>query len=83
MDDFEGLEARYGGVVATSFRNYRRIRSGSSSVCPRSRRCDDSLATIEVEPWRRVRARSSTESDLIVRQFFVGASRQCAKQKSA
>ena len=83
MDDFEGLEARYGGVVSTSFRTYPSYPRRFIERLPNQPACDASLATIEVEPWQgRPRQENYTESDLLVRQFFVGASRQCAKKKS-
>ena len=83
MDDFEGLETRHGGVVATSFRTYPSYPQRFIERLPTQPACDVSLATIEVEPWQgRQRQENYTESDLLVRQFFLGASRQCQKKNA-
>ena len=83
MDDFEGLETRHGGVVATSFRAYPSYPQRFIERLPTQPACDASLATIEVEPWQgRQRQENYTEADLLVRQFFLGASRQCQKKNA-
>ena len=83
MDDFETLEARHGGVVATSFRSYPSYPQRFMERLSHQPSLE-ALAEITVEPWNgRPRQESYTEADLHIRQFTLDASRQFKKRTSA
>jgi hypothetical protein len=82
--DFEALEARYGGVIATSFRTFPSYpqRFIESLACQPA--CDASLAGIEVERLRpHQQPTIYTQDDLYVRQFMRDTSRRLAERKAA
>jgi hypothetical protein len=75
--DFATLNARYGGVVGTSFRSFPSYPQRFLERLPTQPACDASLANIEVEPWKDRRPRQHyTEADLHVRHFTVETSRR-------
>jgi hypothetical protein len=77
--DFESLEARYNGVVATSFRSFPSYPQRYIERLEAQPPCDASLAHIEVEPWKEGRRREHySEADLHVRHFTLDTSRRFA-----
>jgi hypothetical protein len=82
--DFDALEARYGGVIGTSFRTFpsypqRFIESLSSQPA-----CDASLAGIEVERLRpNQQPTRYTQDDLYTRQFMRDTSRRLGQGRAA
>jgi hypothetical protein len=68
--DFAGLETRYGGVVATSFRTFPSYPQRFIEPLATQPAFDASLAKVEVEPLRTGQPKTHyTEDDLYVRQF--------------
>jgi hypothetical protein len=75
--DFDTLEARHGGVVATSFRPFPSYPQRFIERLPIQPACDAELKDVEVEAWSARAQRSLyTEEDLHVRHFTRAASRQ-------
>jgi len=75
--DFDTLEARHGGVVATSFRPFPSYPQRFIERLPIQPACDAELRDVEVETWSARAQRSLyTEEDLHVRHFTRAASRQ-------
>ena len=76
-DNFTTLEARFGGVVGTSFRTFPSYPQRFIERLADQPACDSSLVGIDVEPWRGAPQRVRyTEEDLHVRHFTRAASRQ-------
>jgi hypothetical protein len=74
---FDALTTKYGGVVGTSFRPFPSYPQRYIERLELQPACDESLANIEVEPWRGGRRRERyTEDDLHLRQFMLDTSRR-------
>jgi hypothetical protein len=75
--DFDTLEAKHGGIVATSFRPFPSYPQRFIERLAIQPACDVDLRDVEVETWHTRAQRSLyTEDDLHVRQFTRAASRQ-------
>ncbi|MFN7917283.1 MAG: hypothetical protein U0Q55_18205 [Vicinamibacterales bacterium] len=77
-DDFDTLEARHGGVVATSFSQFPSYPQRFAERLAEQPLCEGTMAGVDVEPWR-VRAPRRvhyTEADLHVRHFTLDTSRK-------
>jgi hypothetical protein len=75
--DFDTLEAKHGGVVATSFRPFPSYPQRFIERLPVQPACDVDLRDVEVEAWSaRAQRALYTEADLHVRHFTRAASRQ-------
>lgn len=82
--DFATLNARYGGVVGTSFKSFPSYPQRFLERLPAQPACDSSLAEIEVEPWKDRRPRQHyTEADLHVRHFTVETSRRFLAKRAS
>jgi hypothetical protein len=81
--DFEKLEARFGGLVATSFRNFPSYPQRFIERLTPQPPWDADVATIDVEPLRMPQSRKVyTEADLYVRQFRRDAVRRTPRSAS-
>jgi hypothetical protein len=81
--EFETLESRHTGVVATSFRSFPSYPQRYIERLANQPICDASLSAIEVEPWKQVRRRDRyTEADLHVRHFTLDTSRCFAVRRA-
>jgi hypothetical protein len=75
--DFSALEARFGGVIGTSFRNFPSYPQRFLEPLAIQPPCDADLAGVEVEPIRSMHQPTRyTEDDLHVRQFMTNTSRR-------
>jgi hypothetical protein len=75
--DFETLERRYGGVIATSFRTFPSYPQRFLESLPTQPACDASLTGIEVQRLRpNQQPTHYTQDDLYVRQFLRDTSRR-------
>jgi hypothetical protein len=82
--DYATLNSRHSGVAATSFRHFPSYPQRFIERLSTQPVCDESLAAIEVEPWRDGRRRERyTEADLHVRQFLVDASRRVILKRAS
>ena len=75
--DFAALEARYGGVMGTSFRTFPSYPQRFIEPLETQPACEGELAGIEVAPVRLCQQpRVYTEQDLYIRHFLKDASRR-------
>jgi hypothetical protein len=79
--DFNGLEARYGGVVGTTFRSFPSFPQRYVEPLAEQLPCDVDTREVVVEPLRTGRqATRFTEDDLHVRQFLKDTSRRLVRK---
>jgi hypothetical protein len=82
--DFDALNVRHSGVVATSFRAFPSYPQRFIERLEAQPASDASLANIDVEPWRTARRREQyTEADLHVREFLLDTSRRVAGKRAS
>jgi len=80
-DDFETLESRHGGIVATSFRIFPSYPQRFIERLAMQPSCDPELAGVEVEPVRPWQQPTRfNEDDLHVRQFMRDTSRRLVRK---
>ncbi len=73
--DFDGLQSRYGGVVATTFRNFPSFPQRYMAPCETL--SADEPTGIKIEPLKRLtQPPLYTEHDLLVRQFSGATARR-------
>lgn len=79
--DFASLEAKYGGVVATSFRTFPSYPQRFIEPLALQPECDPELADVDVEPVRPWgQPTRYTEDDLYIRQFLKDTSRRLVRK---
>jgi hypothetical protein len=68
--DFDALDSRHGGVVATTFRTFPSFPQRYIERAPTQRQCESDAAGVVVEPLHRIQQPTCyTEQDLQVRRF--------------
>lgn len=78
--DFSALEARYGGVVGTSFRNFPSYPQRFLERLTNQPPCEADVAGVEVEPIRPIHQPTRyTEDDLYIREFMKTTSRRLVR----
>lgn len=77
-DDFDVLEAKHAGLVATSFSQFPSYPQRFTERMVEQPNCDGPMAGVDVEPWRERPPRRVlyTEADLHVRHFTLDTSRK-------
>jgi hypothetical protein len=76
-DDFAALEARFGGIVATTFRNFPSFPQRYIERTTSQPGCEADAEGVVVEPLEAVRQPLVyTEADLAIRQFYNKPSKQ-------
>jgi hypothetical protein len=79
--DFDTLESRFGGIVATSFRTFPSYPQRFIERLPEQPACEVDEAGVDVEPLRRAQQPTRyTEDDLHVRQFLRESSRRLVRK---
>jgi hypothetical protein len=79
--DFDTLEARYGGVVGTSFRTFPSYPQRFIERVTPQPACEPELANVEVEPLRpSQQPMRYTQDDLHIRQFMKDTSRRLVRK---
>jgi hypothetical protein len=80
--DFNGLQKRFGGVTATTFRNFPSFPQRYMEPC--TALAVESAEGVKVEPLKRaIQPALYTESDLHVRQFTDAAARRLVREPFA
>jgi hypothetical protein len=83
QQDFDALEGRHGGVVATTFRPFPSYPQRFTERLAEQLPCDPQFAHVPVEPWRERTPRASyTTGDLQVRHFLRTTSRAVTPRRS-
>ena len=81
MHDFDTLEARYGGVVGTSFRTFPSYPRRFIERLAEQPACEADLAGVDVEPWRPMQQPLQyTELDLHIRHFTRDTSKRLVRK---
>jgi hypothetical protein len=82
--DFAALEAKHGGVTATSFRTFPSFPQRYIERLSEQMPCEGDAAEVKVEPLRAIQQPTSyTEADLDVRQFSKKVSRRLERRKQS
>ena len=79
--DFDGLDSRFGGVVATTFRTFPSFPQRYVERLAVQPPCDADAAGVEIEPLHGgQRPTQYTEDDLHIRQFLKDTSRRLVRK---
>jgi len=80
-DDFAALEARHGGVIGASFRNFPSFPQRYIERLPEQPPCEADTAAVKIEPLRVAHVLSRyTQDDVDVRQFTKNSSRRLIRK---